>query len=212
MCRQAIWLDRGTVRAAGPTDAVLGAYLDAVDDVGEERGDAYVSAECVEVLDRHGRPTATLAGDEPFTVRVAGNALRDLVEPVFVVTIRGDHGPLFAGNMHIDGNWPAALPRGPFTVECAFDRPSLRAGHYRVELKVKQNVRTNYYEPRIKAQFPRAWRALERGKPGPWRGQCAIRHHWRPLTCRTTTTPTSCATASGSRATRSSRRFPTCAI
>ena len=79
--------------------------------------------------------------------------LRDLVEPVFVVTIRGDHGPLFAGNMHIDGNWPAALPRGAFRVECSFDRPGLSAGRYRVELKVKQNVRTNYYEPRVKAHF-----------------------------------------------------------
>jgi ABC-type polysaccharide/polyol phosphate transport system ATPase subunit len=153
MCRQAVWLDGGRVRAAGPTSDVLSAYLDAVDDVGEDRGDAYLSADCVEVLDRHGRPAECLPGDEPFTVRVQGRALRDLVEPVFVVTVRGDHGPLFAGNMHIDGNWPAGMARGPFTVECAFDAPALVAGRYRVELKVKQNVRTNYYEPRIKAHF-----------------------------------------------------------
>jgi hypothetical protein len=38
-------------------------------------------------------------------------------------------------------------------VECAFESARLRPGRYRVELKVKQNVRTNYYEPRIKAQF-----------------------------------------------------------
>jgi ABC-type polysaccharide/polyol phosphate transport system ATPase subunit len=153
MCQRALWLDRGSVRAAGPTSEVLTAYLDAVDDAGEEVGDAYLSAECVEVLDPRGRPSECLAGDEPFSVRVSGTALRDLIEPVFVVTIRGDHGPLFAGNMHIDGNWPQALPRGPFEVECAFDQPGLRAGRYRVELKVKQNVRTNYYEPRIKAHF-----------------------------------------------------------
>jgi ABC-type polysaccharide/polyol phosphate transport system ATPase subunit len=153
MCRQAVWLDGGRVRAAGPTSDVLSAYLDAVDDVGEDRGDAYLSADRVEVLDRHGRPAECLPGDEPFTVRVQGRALRDLVEPVFVVTVRGDHGPLFAGNMHIDGNWPAGMARGPFTVECAFDAPALVAGRYRVELKVKQNVRTNYYEPRIKAHF-----------------------------------------------------------
>jgi ABC-type polysaccharide/polyol phosphate transport system ATPase subunit len=153
MCRQAVWLDGGRVRAAGPTSDVLSAYLDAVDDVGEDRGDAYLSADRVEVLDRHGRPAECLPGDEPFTVRVQGRALRDLVEPVFVVTVRGDHGPLFAGNMHIDGNWPAGMACGPFTVECAFDAPALVAGRYRVELKVKQNGRTNYYEPRIKAHF-----------------------------------------------------------
>jgi ABC-type polysaccharide/polyol phosphate transport system ATPase subunit len=165
MCRQAIWLDHGCVRAAGPTSEVLGAYLDAVDDVGDERGDGYLSAECVEVLDRHGRQVECIDGDEPFTVRVGGRALRDLVEPVFVVTIRGDHGPLFAGNMHIDGNWPTDLARGPFTVECRFDRPRLRAGRYRVELKVKQNVRTNYYEPRIKAHF-RVGGLIEADGPG----------------------------------------------
>jgi hypothetical protein len=106
------------------------------------------------VLDRDGRVTECLVdGDEPFSVRVSGHALRDLVEPVFVVTIRGDQGPLFAGNMHIDGNWPMGMPCGPFKVECAFGRPNLKPGRYRVELKVKQNVRTNYYEPRVKAHF-----------------------------------------------------------
>jgi ABC-type polysaccharide/polyol phosphate transport system ATPase subunit len=153
MCKQAVWLDGGRVRAAGLTSDVLSAYLDAVDDVGEEHGDGYVSADCVEVLDRDGRVADCLAGDEPFTVRVTGRARRDLVEPVFVVTIRGDHGPLFAGNMHIDGNWPRSLAGGPFSVDCRFAAPGLRAGRYRVELKVKQNVRTNYYEPRIKAHF-----------------------------------------------------------
>src|SRR5579859_7563089 len=83
MCRQAVWLDRGVVRAAGPTSDVLSAYLDAVDDVGEERGDGYLTAECVEVLDRHGRLTDCLAGDEPFKVIVTGQALRELIEPVF---------------------------------------------------------------------------------------------------------------------------------
>jgi len=153
MCQRAVWLDRGAVCAAGPTSDVLTAYLDAVDNVGEDHGDAYLTAECVEVLDCRGNKSECLAGDEPFKVIVAGQALRDLVEPVFVVTIRGDHGPLFAGNMHIDGNWPAAMPQGAFRVECAFDRPELRPGRYRVELKVKQNVRTNYYEPRVKAHF-----------------------------------------------------------
>jgi hypothetical protein len=70
-----------------------------------------------------------------------------------VVTIRSDRGSLFAGNMHIDGNWPASLPEGAFQVDCSFDAPQLKPGQYRVELKVKQNVRTNYYEPRVKAHF-----------------------------------------------------------
>ncbi len=164
MCQRAVWLDHGRVCAAGRTSDVLRAYLDAVDDAGDPQSDAYLSAECVDVLDRDGRVTECLVdGDEPFTVRVSGHALRDLVEPVFVVTIRADQGPLFAGNMHIDGNWPAGMPCGPFKVECAFDRPNLKPGRYRVELKVKQNVRTNYYEPRVKAHFSVAGAATGSG-------------------------------------------------
>jgi hypothetical protein len=153
MCERAIWLDRGRVAAAGHTSDVLRAYLDAVDEESEAVGETYLTADNVEVLDASGTPTESIDGQTPFTIRVHGTAHRELVEPVFVVTIRGDHGPLFAGNMHIDGNWPARVPPGPFTVECAFGAPNLRAGRYQVELKVKQNVRTNYYEPRVKAHF-----------------------------------------------------------
>jgi hypothetical protein len=153
MCPRSIWLDRGSVCADGATSAVLRAYLDAADDgtAGEDTGSLQVDS--VEVRDSRGVRTDRLSGKEPFTVRVAGRAHRDLDEPVFVVTVRGDHGPLFAGNMHIDGNWPTCLERGPFLVDCAFDAPGLKPGRYRVELKVKQNVRTNYYEPRVMAHF-----------------------------------------------------------
>jgi len=153
MCDQAVWLDRGAVRASGVTSDVVRAYLDDVDDPTEGHTEAAMVAECLQILNRTGQPVECLAPNEPFTVRVAGWAERELIEPVFVITIRGEHGPLFAGNMHIDGSWPSHLPAGPFTLECCFDRPRLRAGRYRVELKVKQNVRTNYYEPRVLAQL-----------------------------------------------------------
>jgi ABC-type polysaccharide/polyol phosphate transport system ATPase subunit len=153
MCQRAIWLERGRMCAEGATSDVLRAYLDAVDDVDDRHTDASLAVDCVEVLGRGGEPAECLAGDEPFTVRVAGRAGAELPEPVFVVTVRGDHGPLFAGNMHIDGNWPACLPRGPFCLECRFDAPHLAPGRYRVELKVKQNVRTNYFEPRVMGHF-----------------------------------------------------------
>ena len=55
--------------------------------------------------------------------------------------------------MHIDGNWPAHLAMGPFELECGFDQQALQAGRYRVELKIKQNVRTNFFEPRVMAAF-----------------------------------------------------------
>ena len=170
MCPRAIWLERGGGRAAGATSGVLRAYLDAVDSAAEDLNDAHLAISDVEVLNAAGRVTDALAADEPFTVRVRGTAAQELAEPVFVVTIRGDHGPLFAGNMHIDGNWPRVLARGPFALECAFGPPRLRPGRYRVELKIKQNVRTNYFEPRVMANFE-----IDREGLGPGGGNVAYR-------------------------------------
>jgi ABC-type polysaccharide/polyol phosphate transport system ATPase subunit len=153
MCQRAIWLERGAVCADGATFDVLREYLDAVDDSSDQGDGGYLHIDGVEVLDGEGCPTRRLTSDSPFTVIVRGRALKDLPEPVFVVTVRGDRGPLFAGNMHIDGNWPTRLPAGPFCVACDFGPPHLTPGRYRVELKVKQNVRTNYYEPRVKGHF-----------------------------------------------------------
>jgi hypothetical protein len=45
------------------------------------------------------------------------------------------------------------VPAGPFELKCAFGPTQLTPGRYRVELKVKQNVRTNYFEPRVLASF-----------------------------------------------------------
>jgi ABC-type polysaccharide/polyol phosphate transport system ATPase subunit len=153
MCPRSVWLERGKAREVGATSDVLRAYLDAVDSLADDSSDGHLAIEAVCVLDGLGHPTERLAADEPFTVSVSGRALRELPEPVFVVTIRGDHGPLFAGNMHIDGNWPERLAEGPFELDCAFGPAHLRPGRYRVELKVKQNVRTNYFEPRVMATF-----------------------------------------------------------
>ena len=158
-------------RAQGDTSEVLRAYLDAVDSSAEETDAGHLVISSVDVLDSaSGQHSQQLGSGAPFTVRVRGTALRDLAEPVFVVTIRGDHGPLFAGNMHIDGNWPASLPAGPFEIECAFGTAPLMAGRYRVELKVKQNVRTNYFEPRVLASF---W--IGNASEGPGGGDVAYR-------------------------------------
>jgi len=154
MCPRAIWLERGTPRAVGATTDVLRAYLDAVDAADDDLDAGHVVIDRVEVLDSSRRqPTTALARNEPITVRVHGRAMQELPEPVFVVSIRGDHGPLFAANMHIDGNWPEHLAMGPFELECGFDQQALQPGRYRVELKIKQNVRTNFFEPRVMAAF-----------------------------------------------------------
>ena len=70
MCERAIWLERGSVGALGPTPDVVRAYLDAVDESGEQQAEAALTAECVEVLDHHGRVTHAIDPERPFAVRV----------------------------------------------------------------------------------------------------------------------------------------------
>lgn len=171
MCPRAIWLERGVARAHGDTSKVLRAYLDAVDSSADETNAGHLVISSVDIVDSaSGQQHQQLESGPPFTVRVRGTALRELAEPVFVVTIRGDHGPLFAGNMHIDGNWPAWLPAGSFELECGFGPAQLTPGRYRVELKVKQNVRTNYFEPRVLASF-----SVGDAAEGPGGGDVAYR-------------------------------------
>ena len=127
------------------------------------------------------RPSARVPwrADEPFTVRVGGQraagadraGLRGHDSRRSRAALRGQH----AHRRQLAGR----MPRGPFVVECAFGPPRLRPGRYRVELKVKQNVRTNYYEPRVKATFVGGGR---RRRPGGGGARRAIRHHWRLLT------------------------------
>jgi len=171
MCPRSIWLERGVARAQGDTSEVLRGYLDAVDSSTEETEEGHLVISSLDVIDPTSRePKQEVRSVGPFIARVRGTALRDLVEPVFVVTIRGDHGPLFAGNMHIDGNWPARVPAGPFELECAFGPAQLTPGRYRIELKVKQNVRTNYFEPRVLASF-----CIGGAAEGPGGGDVAYR-------------------------------------
>ena len=130
MCQRAVWLDRGAVRASGPTSEVIRAYLDAVDDEATTAtATRYLTAERVEVLDCRGRPTQSLrARRAVHRARRAARRCATWSSRCSWSPIRGDHGPLFAGNMHIDGNWPAGVAEGPFAVECAFGPPGLSAG------------------------------------------------------------------------------------
>ncbi len=175
MCQRAVWLDHGKARAVGRTSDVIRAYLDALDDVdsGESADQRYMSVESLEVLNEAGEATERIDSCEPFVVRIQGRAHQPLLEPAFVLSVRGDEGPLFAGNMLVDGNWPQEIPVGPFRLDCAFGSARLVPGTYRVELKVKQNVRTNYFEPRVLARVVVSGRATG-AEPGG-----AVEAHWR---------------------------------
>src|SRR5262249_39959129 len=78
MCRGGVGPDQGQAGAHGPPPGVVRAYLDTLDPPAV--ADAFLAADQVDVLDARGRSVTRLPGDEPFTVRVHGRALRELVE------------------------------------------------------------------------------------------------------------------------------------
>ncbi len=156
MCQRCVWLDRGVVRAIGPTAEVLRAYLDTLDEADAELAaeGAWLSVSRVDVLRADDRPTDWLTGAEPFTVRVVGQAARHAGRTGLRgqrarrprAALRGQH----AHRRQLAGRCCRPVRSSSAASSSAFD---LAPGEYRVEVKVKQNVRTNYYEPRVLARF-----------------------------------------------------------
>ncbi|MBI4495226.1 MAG: ABC transporter ATP-binding protein [Chloroflexi bacterium] len=160
MCDRVIWLDHGRIVAEGPAQEVVRAYLDAFDRDQiaqgaplDGTGGAFLAVEQVSLHCPSGEACEVYDYGDDLVVRLRCRALREVANPSFIVTIRGDYGPLFAGNMLIDGLGPQRLAPGVHTLECRFRGLPLLPGLYRVEVKVKQNVRTNYFEPRVMASF-----------------------------------------------------------
>jgi ABC-2 type transport system ATP-binding protein/lipopolysaccharide transport system ATP-binding protein len=97
LCRTAVWLDRGEVRAHGPTEAVVREYLTSGTSLSGTRAlpeDPRHPASVVEarVLDAAGRPAAVLKRDEPVTIEVrfvVRERVRNLDLTAFVVNLRG---------------------------------------------------------------------------------------------------------------------------
>ncbi|MBV9357729.1 MAG: ABC transporter ATP-binding protein [Chloroflexi bacterium] len=157
MCQRTIWLDHGQVRLAGPTAAVVRAYLDTVDDqlVDESRladpqhAEELVALEETSLLDRNGEPRSAFESDEPCRVRVhcgVGGVVRELS---CRVTVRGDYGPLFSACSQ-------ALSRaepGRYAFECAFDQLPLLPGLYRVDVELRYAGREPWLLPRTAAAF-----------------------------------------------------------
>jgi ABC-type polysaccharide/polyol phosphate transport system ATPase subunit len=97
LCRTTAWLDRGAVRAYGPTAEVVDAYLTAGTDLAGRRvyplrEDRAASVLEARVLDAHDAPASALSRDEPVVLEVRF-AVREPVPgldlTVFVQNLRG---------------------------------------------------------------------------------------------------------------------------
>lgn len=147
LCKQVLWLEKGEIRALGPTEEVVAAYLDDVNrraaaeqgarDRTETRGgsgDARFTR--VQLLDPRGRPTDVFAPGEPIRVQAAYRTFRPLERPIFrVALVSPRHGvTICAADTH-----PADVPDqldGDGVLTCTFEAPPLQPGLYSVALSI----------------------------------------------------------------------------
>ena len=149
LCKQVLWLDKGEIRALGPTEEIVAQYLDDVNsravaehgarDRTETRGgsgDARFDAETVELLDPTGRPTDVIQAGEPIHVRAAYRTFRPLERPIFRFEIRAPHQgvTIFAADTH-ESDVPDVVD-GDGVIEATFEAPPLQPGLYSVALSI----------------------------------------------------------------------------
>ena len=159
MCQRAIWLDHGSVRQAGPTAAVVRAYIDAVDealvegaadrDATHVDGTDPIGFQEVSVHDADGRLRTEFDFGEPMRIKLRCLAREDVQHVQCSITVRGDYGPLFTATSETFACWR----RGAHDLECIFESLPLLPGLYRIEAQVRHAATPAWALPQTVAAF-----------------------------------------------------------
>lgn len=148
MCKEAIWLDKGTIRAAGPVNDVCNLYeFETSRDLGESpkptvedrlHYDSTARISSVEFLgtikngaadDSISTETLYEAG-KPFRLRIHYNATRIIRNPIFVVTIQNmENAVLISNYSNFDGLNLDSIS-GDGHVDFSLERLDLKIGKY----------------------------------------------------------------------------------
>jgi ABC-type polysaccharide/polyol phosphate transport system ATPase subunit len=153
LCRTTVWLDRGVVRAYGPTADVVSAYLAAgttptARRVYPPRPDQPVELREVRLLDAAGQEASLLPRGEPFTVEIrfsVAERVPALDMTVFVQNLRGTRV--------LDEAWSDACPErsgepGTYVARVSVP-PLLAAGDYLVGLWAGSAYETVLYDEEV---------------------------------------------------------------
>jgi lipopolysaccharide transport system ATP-binding protein len=147
LCQQVLWLEKGQIRALGPTEEIVAQYLDdvnsraATDQAARDRtetrggsGDARYTD--VALLDPTGHATDVFQPGEPIRVRAAYQARRPLERPIFrFAIIAPSHGvTICAADTHASDI--PDLVEGDGVVEATFEPPPLQPGLYSIALSI----------------------------------------------------------------------------
>ena len=150
LCPEAIWLDRGTITAAGGTDSVIDSYVRAATSPDREAAPLVHTGEVtlhgVRLLDDGGHPAATIRRDRPFRIEVRFTIHQrvpglDMSALVFTAS----------GTRLVDEAWSdtqGSRPDRPgtYTVQIAVP-PVLNVGDYRVGFWAGTAYETLLWEP-----------------------------------------------------------------
>jgi lipopolysaccharide transport system ATP-binding protein len=159
MCQRVLWLDHGQIRLAGPTAAVVRAYLDAVDQglVDQAAADGPraddqtepIALSEVGVHGADGQPCTDFEYGEPMSVRLRCQVRRPVRHVQCSVTVRGDYGPLFTATSPGAAEWRV----GAHELECVFEYLPLLPGLYRLEVQVRHAATAAWALPQTVAAF-----------------------------------------------------------
>lgn len=152
ICDEAIWLDKGEIKAAGPARKVVATYLrevnqkeEALSDLGDEvareelgsrRGSGELQLKSVKLLDGQGQEKSIFKTGEKLVFRMEYEAKRPIEKPVFGFTLYTRSGVLCIGtNSRIFGLVPEKLI-GSGVIEYEFEQLPLLGGDYELTVVV----------------------------------------------------------------------------
>ena len=191
LCDQAVWLDHGTPRAAGPAGTVIDAYLADVnrreqakalgqssvveEGVGNRHGTREVEITRVELLDAEGHERLVFQTHAPLTVRIHYMAHQRITRPVFGMGIHHENGVwVYGPNTHFD-NVEIPLVDGAGYVDFNIPALPLLAGRYLISAAIHDQSELHAYDV-----HDRRFRLVVQSDDVRDRyGMFAIPHSWR---------------------------------
>ena len=140
LCDNAIWLDHGKIRAAGPAGDVADAYLGEVHDdrqpaetgEGTRWGTGDVRLKAVELLGPDGQPTEQIRTGDKVTFRLHYAAAEPVPNPVFTLGVYTLEGLQLTGPTTREAGVVVDHVHGEGIVDLAVDRLLLLPGSYTV--------------------------------------------------------------------------------
>ena len=191
LCDQAVWLDHGAPRAAGPAGTVIDAYLADVnrreqaqalgqsavaeEGVGNRHGTREVEITRVELLDAEGHERLVFQTHAPLTLRMHYFAHQPVARPVFGMAIHHENGVwIYGPNTHFD-HVEIARIEGEGYVDFNIPALPLLAGRYLLSAAVHDQSELHAYDV-----HDRRFRLIVQSDNARDRyGMFAIPHTWR---------------------------------